>query len=138
MLNQALTTLGILCLIALMSCAKTNKELTWDAEVHTIADSRYLLKHEVKDSLYQAIEGRRVKRGKRIIETKKEAINLAKPAFLEELGTDYNIEERRYIVHLVNGFWIVKGLQPRGYTGGTLVAIIDSESGQFLTTLYWK
>jgi hypothetical protein len=92
----------------------------------------------MNDSLFQAMDRRHVKRRNRVIKTKKEAIKLAKPVFSNEFGKDYNIEERLYTVHHMNGFWIVRGHLPNGYTGGTLVAVIDSESGKPFCTLIWK
>tara|TARA_B100000795_G_C22519833_1_gene330958 strand:+ start:307 stop:525 length:219 start_codon:yes stop_codon:yes gene_type:complete len=57
---------------------------------------------------------------------KKRPLNSGNHFFFKEFGENYNSEERRYIVHLIKGFWIVKGILPVGYTGGTLVPVIDS------------
>ena len=112
MQNRILCTLCLFFFISSSTCSKTNKELTWNAEVNTIKDSQYLLKHQLSDSLYQAISDRRIKRSDRVIKTEKEAIEFAVPFFSKEFGEDYEIEERRFLGHLIKGFWIVKGLQP--------------------------
>jgi len=138
MQNKKFITLYILCLSTLMSCAHADKGLTWNAEVNTIEDSHYFLRSQMNDSLYQAMEGRHVKRSNRVIKTKKEAIELGKSVFLKEFSKDDTVEERRYMVHLIKGFWIVKGLLPHGFTGGTLVTVIDSESGELFYTQVWK
>lgn len=138
MQNKKLIILCILCLSALMSWAQASKELTSDVEVNTIEDSNYILYHQMGDSLYQAIEERHVNSSNRLIKTEKEALELGKQVFLKEFGKNYNLESRRYMVHHIKGYWIVKGLQPHGYTGGTLVAVFDSESGQLFCSLYWK
>ena len=138
MKNKNLITLCILCLSTLLSCAQSDKGLNWNAEVNTIEDSHFFLRNQMNDSLYQATEGRHVKRSNRFIKTKKEAIELGKSVFLKEFGKDYDLDERRYMVHLIKGFWIVKGLLPLGFTGGTLVTVIDSESGELSYTLVWK
>ena len=101
-------------------------------------DNRAILKYQMSDSLFQAIEGRHVKRSNRVIKTKKEAIKIAKRVFLKEYGKEYNVEGRIYVSHLVNGFWIARGMFPKGYTGGTLVAVFDSENGELFCTLIWK
>lgn len=90
------------------------------------------------DSLFQATEGRRVKRSDRVIKNRREVKAPAKQVFLEKYDKDYGVEGRNYTIHFINGFWIVKGLLPRGFTGGTLVAIFDSESGELFSTLVWK
>lgn len=102
------------------------------------ADNHAILQSQLSDSLYQATEGRRLSRKNRSLKTKTAAFELAKPAFLEAVGDTEDISGRRYAVDLVNGFWIVKGILPDGYTGGTLVAIMDAASGERLFTLIWK
>jgi len=143
-------------LLCLVSCTSTSEdshelekspELRESLELTTIEleqlhlgeeDSHSILKNQMDDSLYQAVEGRHVETSNRVIKTKSESIELAKPVFLESYGKDYGIEERQYTSHLIHGFWVVKGLLPRGYTGGTLVAVFDSESGDLFSTLVWK
>lgn len=122
----------------LLSCAKREQELKWNAELETLDDSRYLLKNQMPDSLYQTIQGRRVKMGKRLIKTEDDAIALGKEIFWKDFGKDYHPQDRRYMAHLVNGFWVIKGLQPIGFTGGALVAVVDSENGDKLYSLVWK
>lgn len=102
------------------------------------ADNLPILKSTMSDSLYNATEGRHVNKKNRAIKTKIEAFELAKPAFIEKVGYNENILDRLYAIDLVHGFWIVKGMLPRGYTGGTLVAVIDSESGVLLYSFIWK
>ena len=75
------------------------------------------------DSLYQTIDGRRVKR---------------KQVLGKEFGEEYFVDDRRFLVHHVNGYWIVKAMLPKGFSGGTLVTIIDSESGITYKSLVWK
>ena len=138
MKNKILITLCIFGSTTLMSSAQADKELSWNVEVNTIEDSQYLLKDQLNDSLYKATEGRHVKRSNRIIKTKKKAIILAKQALLNEFGKEHYIEEKKFKVHFVRGYWIVKGMLPRGFVGGTLVAVFDSESGELFKTLVWK
>ncbi|MDF1698090.1 MAG: NTF2 fold immunity protein [Saprospiraceae bacterium] len=92
----------------------------------------------MSDSLYQAIEGRNVKIKNRLIKTEKEAIAVGKSIFHKEFGEDYMDDDRRYIVLHIKGYWIVKGLQAVGYTGGTLVTVIDSKNGDIQFTKIWK
>jgi len=135
---KSLYTLCILCLSVLMSCAQAEKGLNGNVEVNTIEDSHYFLRNQMSDSLYQAIDGRHVKKSNRVIKTEKEAIELGKSFFFKEFGENYNSEERRYMVNLIKGFWIVKGMLPVGHSGGTLVTVIDSESGELFYTQVWK
>jgi len=118
--------------------AQSDKELTWNVEVNTIKDSHYLLKHQMGDSLFQSIEGRQVKRTNRIIKSKRAALKKGKKVFTAEFGDAYEIEGRRFLVHFIKGYWIVKALLPEGFSGGTLVTVFDSESGKELYTLVWK
>ena len=136
MKNKNLFTLSILCLCTLVSCTQADKGLNWNVEVNTIEDSHYLLRNQMNDSLYQATEGRHVKRSNRLIKTKKEAIESGKSVFLKELL--YDLGERRYLTHLIKGYWIVKGMLPLEFTGGTLVTVIDSENGEVCCTQVWK
>ena len=125
----------LLSLLYLLSCTPKHNFAGPDSLKE---DNHAILKHQMKDSLFQTIEGRHVKRSDRIVKTKKEAIEIAKRVFWKEYGKDFSIDERIYLSHLVNGFWIARGMLPKGYTGGTLVAIIDSESGELFSTLIWK
>ena len=135
---KSLYTLCILCLSVLMSCAQAEKGLNGNVEVNTIEDSHYFLRNHMSDSLYQSIDGRQVKKSNRAIKTKKEVIELGESVFFKEFGENYNSEERRYMVNLIKGFWIVKGMLPVGHSGGTLVTVIDSESGELFYTQVWK
>ncbi|MBT8231527.1 MAG: hypothetical protein HKO66_16780 [Saprospiraceae bacterium] len=126
------------CLFILISCAPKESEIIWDAELETMADSRYLLKNQLDSSIYYSLGNRYVKRSKRAIKTKKEALNYGKKIFWRDFGKEYNIEDRRFKVHLVKGYWIVKGLLPIGYSGGALIAIVDSETGKLTKSLIWK
>ena len=101
-------------------------------------DNHRILKSHLSDSLYRATAGRRVKRNSRAVKTESTAFALAKPAFVETAGYNEDILDRLYAINLANGFWIVKGMLPPGYTGGTLVAIIDSKSGELLHAFIWK
>ncbi len=101
-------------------------------------DNHAILKQQMSDSLFQAMEGRQVKRSKRVVKTKREAIEIAKQVFWKEYNKGYNLDERIYMSQLVNGFWVTRGMLPRGSTGGGLVAIIDAESGELFSTLVWK
>ena len=121
-----------------MSCAQAEKGLNGNVEVNTIEDSHYFLRNHMSDSLYQSIDGRYVKKSNRAIKTEKGAIELGKLVFFKEFGENYNSKERQYLVHHIKGFWIVKGMLPIGYTGGTLVTVIDSESGKLFYTQVWK
>lgn len=101
-------------------------------------DSLPILMDQLSDSLYQATDGRKIKRSDRAVKTKLEAFERAKPALAKEFGADEDIMGRPYAIYLVNGFWIVKSMLPRGFAGGTLVAIIDAETGQLHATLAWR
>ena len=103
-----------------------------------IEDSHSILESQMPASQYQAIEGRHVKIGSRVIKTERDAIELAKPIFLEKFGNDHGLGGRHHTGHLIHGFWVVKGLLPRGFSGGTQVAVLDSESGDLYCTLIWK
>jgi hypothetical protein len=122
-------------MLFLVSCAPKHNA-RGDYSLRT--DNRALLEDQLNDSLLQLTEGRKVKRSNRVIKTKKEALELATTVFLKEYGEDDNVEERIFTIHLLNGFWIVRGLLPHGFNGGTLVAIIDSQSGELLSTLVWR
>lgn len=125
----------LISLLFLISC-KSNQVVS--GKYLGIKDSRSILKSQMTDSLYQAMDGRKVKRSDRIIKTNRAATELGKSVFLKKYGKDYGVEGRDYTIHLISGFWIVKGLLPRGFTGGTLVAVFDSESGELFYTLVWK
>ena len=101
-------------------------------------DNPLILKEGMSDSLYQATKGRHVKRSDRVVKTEQEAFEIAKLKFQEEFGYNEDIMDRLYAIHLVDGFWIVKGMLPPGFNGGTIVAVIDSESGELLYTLHWR
>ena len=132
--KTGLYILTLLFLLFLISC-KSNQIVS--GKYLGIKDSRSILKHEMSDSLFQITEGRKVKRSDRVIKKRKEVKELAKPVFLEKYE-DYGVEGRGYTIHLINGFWIVKGLLPRGLAGGTLVAVFDAESGKLYSSLVWK
>ena len=136
--NKNLIILCLLSLSTILSCKHTEKGLNWNVEVNTIEDSHYFLRTQMSDSLYNATKGRHVKKSNRIVKTKREVIDLGKSVFFKEFSNDDSIADRRYVVHFINGFWIVKGLLPHGFTGGTLVTAIDSESGEFFYTQVWK
>ena len=126
----------LLFLICVLSCTSLIKNVAGQDSIKE--DSYKILKSQMNDSLFQAMEGRYVKRSNRVIKSKKEAIELAKTAFWKEYGKDNMINERKYTSHLMNGFWIVRGLLPRPYTGGTIVAILDAENGEHFSSLVWK
>ena len=125
----------LLFLLLLVSC-KSNQVVS--GRYLGIKDSRSILKHQMSDSLYQVMDRRKVKRSDRLIKTRKGATFLAKQALQKVYGKDYEVVGREYTIHHINGFWIVKGLLPRGFSGGTLVAVFDSESGELFDTLVWK
>lgn len=135
---KKLLTLCVFCLSALLSCAQADKEWSWNVETNTIEDSQYLLQSQMNDSLYKSIVGRDVKLKDRIIKTEKEALDLGKSIFLKEFDSGWHEPDRRYLVHFIKGYWIVKGLLPEGMTGGTLVTVIDSESGNHYYSQVWK
>jgi len=110
--------------------------LNGNVEVGTIEDSHYLLRSQMGDSLYQAMQGRIVKSADRLIKTEEEAIESGKSVFSKKLPND--LDARRYLAHYINGYWIVKGLLPAGFMGGTLVTVIDSKSGEPAHTQVWK
>ena len=124
-----------LSLLYLLSCSpKRTVTVDYSYEEDNIA----ILKDQMTDSLYLAMEGREVKKSERVVKTEKEAIKLAKPVLLKVLGDNYNVEDRIYTVHLLNGYWIVRGHLPDGFSGGTLVSVIDSESGDSNYTFVWR
>jgi hypothetical protein len=124
----------VLSLFILVSCSQRQFVIGQDPYEE---DNHPILKSQMSDSLYQATQGRTVKRSDRIVKTKSAAFEIAKPAFLKIEDKEF-VEGRLYAFHLVNGFWIVKGMLREGFTGGTLVEIIDAESGELLHTLVWK
>ena len=73
-------------------------------------DNHAILKQQMSDSLFHAMEGRHVKRSNRLIKTEKEVIEIARQAFLKEYGEDYALEDRIYMSHLLNGFWVARGM----------------------------
>ncbi len=117
----------------MMACSPKPITTGWDTSKD---DSRALLQYQLGDSLYQTIDGRQVKRRDRRVRTKKDALQLGMPALIKEYGKE-DAEGRNYDVHLIHGYWIVRGILPPGFTGGMLVAVIDAESGDLLHTLVW-
>jgi len=100
-------------------------------------DNQLILKNHMSDSLYQTTLGRQIKRSNRLVKTEEDAFQIARLAFLKHEDLEY-VKGRLYAFYLLNGFWIVKGMLPSGYTGGTLVAVIDSESGELIFSLIWR
>ena len=125
-------------MILFLYCSPKNKELSWNVEVDTIEDSQWLLKDQMPDSLYTSIQGRKVKQRQRQIKNEKEAIEIGRSIFAESFGSEYHYDERRYLAHLAHGYWVIKGLQPKGFMGGTLVTVVDSQTGEIFKTLVWK
>ncbi|MCR9287434.1 MAG: YbbC/YhhH family protein [Bacteroidetes bacterium] len=124
----------LLSLFLLLSCSQRQFVIGKDPYEK---DNHSILKSEMSDSLYQATAERNVKRSNRVVKTKRAAYEFAKPAFLKIEGKE-SVEGRLYAFYLVNGFWIVKGMLPEGFTGGTVVAVIDSESGELISTVSWR
>lgn len=101
-------------------------------------DNDAILKSQMSDSLFYATQGRQISSRNRLVKTKRDAFEHTMPVFLEKYGDDFNVKDRLYAFDLRNGFWIVKGMLPKGYAGGTLVAILDARKGDLISTFIWK
>lgn len=130
-----LQILLLLSLLYLVSCAPVHNAR---GDYSLRKDNHAILKDQMSDSLIQSIQDRHVPRSNRVIRSKKEALEFAKTVFQKKYGHEDDIEARIFTTHLVKGYWIVRGLLPRGFNGGTLVSVIDSETGELFCTFIWR
>lgn len=120
--------------------------LNSDLKAQTIIGRRYfgksgctkILKRYMIDSLFEVTKDRKIPRKQRKIRTKNDAIKLIEPLFFKEYGEEDIKDEKPYEVHLIHGFWFVKGTLKRSSVGGTALGLIDSKSGEVVFIFHSK
>ena len=101
-------------------------------------DNVPILKDALSEAAFQANEDELVSEPSLHIKEDAQAFAAAQPFLEKEYGNNENILSREYAFYRINGYWIVKGLLPSGFTGSTLIAVVDARSGETIYTEIWR
>ncbi|WP_306640876.1 NTF2 fold immunity protein [Sanyastnella coralliicola] len=130
-----LKLIAYLFLLSLVSCVYAEFSRGVDPYPE---DNSFILVEALGDSLYELNLHERIRKRDKKINTDLQAFAAAKPDLREAFGEDEDILVRAYAFHDINGYWIVKGLLPEGFAGGTLVAVVDSRTGETVRVMTWR
>ncbi|MFH0894918.1 MAG: NTF2 fold immunity protein [Bacteroidota bacterium] len=90
----------------------------------------------MNDSLYRTYENRIVQRKDRVVKSKHQAKKTIEPLAIAKYGDQK--DERPYEIHLINGLWFMKGTLSKRWTGGTIIGVLDSKTGEVLFIMHTK
>jgi hypothetical protein len=67
-----------------------------------------------------------------IITDKEAAIDYAELILFKIYGEKKIVEQKPYEIFLINNYWVISGILPKGYTGGAFKIIIDKRNGAII------
>jgi hypothetical protein len=73
-----------------------------------------------------------------IIKDKTTAIEVAEPILFSTYGKKNITRQRPYETYFIDNYWIINGILPKGYRGGTFLIIIDSRDNRIVRLTHGK
>lgn len=74
----------------------------------------------------------------KVIPDKQTAIAVAEPILFKIYGKDQILGEKPYNISLIDGYWLLSGLLPEGYKGGTFLIILSEKDGRVIKLTHGK
>ncbi|WP_290858601.1 NTF2 fold immunity protein [Flavobacterium sp.] len=73
-----------------------------------------------------------------IIKDSLSAISIAETILFNIFDKTSILEQKPYDIHHINNYWIISGILPKGYKGGTFLIIIDDRNSEVIRITHGK
>jgi hypothetical protein len=120
----------LILLLVLNSYGQTNKE--------NELLGRKNAEEELKIALRNNKEHNVVDNKSLLIKDSLTAIKVAEPILFSIYGKEQIEEQKPYEIYLINNHWIISGVLPEDYVGGTFLIIIDGRNGKVIRITHGK
>ena len=102
-----------------------------------LQQERQIIKEALNDKTYKQFSFNKA------IPDKQTAIAVVKPTLFKSYGKDQIVGEKRYNVHLIDGYWLISGTLPAALpdedvVGGTFLIIFSSKDGRVIKLMHGK
>jgi len=120
----------LILLLALNSYGQTNKE-------NELLGRKYA-EEELKIALRNNKEHNVVDNKSLIIKDSLTAIKVAEPILFSIYGKEQIEAQKPYEIYLINNYWIISGVLPDDFAGGTFLIIIDGRNSKVIRITHGK
>ncbi len=93
---------------------------------------------ELEKALTDRSQHNVVSNEKMLIKNNSTAISVVEPILFGIYGKDNIVKQRPYDVYLINNYWIISGILPRDYLGGTFLIIMNAKNGEVIRLTHGK
>lgn len=93
---------------------------------------------ELKSSLVDKKQHNVIDYKSLIIKDSLTAINTAEPILFSIYGKNNIIKQKPYETYLIDNYWIITGMLPKDYMGGTFLIIINAFDGKIIKITHGK
>jgi len=124
---KAVTLIGYL-LFSIVSCGQSS-----DSQKMTKEQAETILSEALSDSTLHNVIGTTP-----IITDSTKAVKFAELVLFDIYGKDNIDSQKPYDIFHIGNYWLVSGILPKGYLGGTFLIIIDSRNCQIIRLTHGK